>query len=202
MSLASLASEAETISGVESDGAGSSQAELPLGQFKMVKGKQRKRRRLEAERLTAGLPVKPADAKRLVSGRLASPTCSGTLRLLPRNRGAWAILSLNVNRMASLGGLVSILRSVKPDLVFLQECTLRDASLRARAASLGYVAHQSSLDPTRPLRQLVTWVKRGLVASVSDLIPGNLQGVKVGDLYFLHVHAPLDSHPEDRVMRA
>jgi hypothetical protein len=39
----------------------------------MVKGKQRKRRRLEAERLMAGSPVKPADAKRLVSGRLASP---------------------------------------------------------------------------------------------------------------------------------
>jgi hypothetical protein len=104
--------------------------------------------------------------------------------------------------MASLGGLASILRSVKSDLVFLQECTLRDASLRARAASLGYVAHQSSLDPTRQLRQLVTWVKRGLVASASDLIPGNLQGVKVGDHYFLHVHAPSDSHPEDRVMRA
>jgi exonuclease III len=76
--------------------------------------------------------------------------------------------------MASLGGLASILRSAKPDVVFLQECPLRDASLKSRAAGLGYVAHQSSLDPSRKLRQLVTLVKRGLSASVTDLVPGNL----------------------------
>jgi hypothetical protein len=39
----------------------------------VVRGKQRKRRRPEAERLAAGSPVKPADAKRMVSSRLASP---------------------------------------------------------------------------------------------------------------------------------
>jgi hypothetical protein len=72
-SVSSLASEAETVSGVESDGADSSQVGLPPGQFQVVKGKQRKRRRPEAERLAAGSPVKPADAKRMVSGRLASP---------------------------------------------------------------------------------------------------------------------------------
>jgi hypothetical protein len=72
-SVSSLASEAETVSGVESDGADSSQVGLPPGQFQVVRGKQRKRRRPEAERLAAGSPVKPADAKRMVSGRLASP---------------------------------------------------------------------------------------------------------------------------------
>ncbi len=91
--------------------------------------------------------------------------------------------------MASLGGLASILRSAKPDIVFLQECPLRDASLKSRAAGLGYVAHQSSLDPSRKLRQLVTLVKRGLSASVTDLVPGNLQGVSLGTHRFLHVHA-------------
>jgi exonuclease III len=104
--------------------------------------------------------------------------------------------------MASLGGLSSILRSAKPDVVFLQECPLRDASLKSRAAGLGYVAHQSSLDPSRKLRQLVTLVKRGLSASVTDLVPGNLQGVSLGTHRFLHVHAPSDSHPADKVTRA
>jgi hypothetical protein len=73
LNVSSLASEAETGSGGESDEAYSSQVELPLGLFQVVKGKQRKRRRPEAERLAAGSPVKPADAKRMVSGRLASP---------------------------------------------------------------------------------------------------------------------------------
>jgi hypothetical protein len=94
--------------------------------------------------------------------------------------------------MASLGGLASLLRSVKPDVVFLQECTLRDASLKARAASLGYVDYvQSSLDPSRQLRQLVTWVKRSLVASVMNLVPGNLQGVVLGEHRFFACACPL-----------
>jgi exonuclease III len=104
--------------------------------------------------------------------------------------------------MASLGGLASLLRPVKPDIVFLQECTLRDANLRARASALGYIAHQSSLDPSRQLHQLVTLVRPGLKTVVMDLVPGNLQGVTVGQRRFLHVHAPSDSHPEDRRTRA
>jgi hypothetical protein len=66
-------------------------------------------------------------------------------------------------------------------------------------ASLGFVAHQLPLDPSRQLRQLVTWVRRGLVALVTDLVPGNLQGVVLGEHRFLYEHAPSDSHPEDRV---
>ncbi len=73
VSLSLVASEAATFSRGESDGADSSQAELSLGQFKLVKGRQRKRRRPEAEHLAAGSPVKPADAKRMVLGRLDSP---------------------------------------------------------------------------------------------------------------------------------
>jgi hypothetical protein len=109
---------------------------------------------------------------------------------------------LNFNRMASLGGLASLLRLIKPYLVFLQECPLRDANLRKRVSSLGYVAHQSSLDPSRQLRQLVTLVKRGLSASVVDLVPGNLQGVILGNHHFLHSHAPSDFHPGDKVTHA
>jgi hypothetical protein len=71
----------------------------------------------------AGSPLKPADTKRMVAGGLASPDCpwisSGTCCLLPRKGAGWAILSLNVNRMPSLGGLASIVRSVKPDIIFL-----------------------------------------------------------------------------------
>jgi exonuclease III len=104
--------------------------------------------------------------------------------------------------MASLGGLASLLRSVKPDIVLLQECTLRDANLKARASALGYIAHQSSLDPSRQLRQLVTLVRPGLRTVVVDLVPGNLQGVTVGHHRFLHVHSPSHSHPEDRRIRA
>ncbi len=68
----SLPSEAEAASGLESDGADSTQAELPLGQFQVVKGARQKRKKPEAERLAAGSSLKPADAKRMVAGRLAS----------------------------------------------------------------------------------------------------------------------------------
>ncbi len=61
------------MSEVESDRADSTQDELPPGQFQVVKVKQQKRRRPEAERLAAGSPVKPADTKRMLSGRLVSP---------------------------------------------------------------------------------------------------------------------------------
>ncbi len=95
--------------------------------------------------------------------------------------------------MASLGGLASLLRSVKPDIVFLQECTLRDANLRARASALGYIAHQSSLDPSRQLRQLVTLVRPGLKTVVVDLVPGNLQGsrwVSAGFCMYMPLRTP------------
>jgi hypothetical protein len=48
----------------------------------------------------------------------------------------------------------------------------------------------------------VTWVRRDLVASVTDLLPGNLQGVVLGEDRLVHVHAPSYSHPENRVTRA
>ncbi len=90
-SVSSLASKAETVSGMESDGADSSQVGLPPGQFQVVRGKQRKRRRLEAERLATGSPVKPADAKRMVSGRLASP-----VRQVPGHVQGLTVFSLSV----------------------------------------------------------------------------------------------------------
>ncbi len=48
-SQVSLPSEAKITSGVESDGADSSQAELPLGQFQVVRGERRKRKKPKAE---------------------------------------------------------------------------------------------------------------------------------------------------------
>jgi hypothetical protein len=60
--------------------------------------------------------------------------------------------------------------------VFLQECTLRDANLKARASALGYIADQSSLDPSRQLRQLVTLVRPGLKTVMVDLCQGTCRG--------------------------
>jgi hypothetical protein len=83
-----------------------------------------------------------------------------------------------------------LLEACEVSQAFLQECTLRDAGLKAGAASLGFVAHKSSLDLTRQLRQLVTLVRKGLLASAVDLEPGNLQGIILGDHRFLHMHTP------------
>jgi hypothetical protein len=57
-------------------------------------------------------------------------SCSRIVSSNHRQRAGWAILSLNKNRMAFL------MRSVKPDIIFLQECTLKDTNLNARAANL------------------------------------------------------------------
>ncbi len=72
---------------------------------------------------------------------------------------------------------------------FLQECILReDTSLKTRAASLGYTAFRSSLNPTRPLRQLVMLVKAELKGTTVDLVPGNLKDVTMGKQSFLFMY--------------
>jgi hypothetical protein len=100
--------------------------------------------------------------------------------------------------MASVGGLACILRSAKPDIIFLQGCTVRNSILRIRASSLCFSAFQSALDPTRQLRQLVTVVRSRLRGTMVDLIPGNLEVITIENHHFLLIHALSDSHPVDK----
>jgi endonuclease/exonuclease/phosphatase family metal-dependent hydrolase len=100
--------------------------------------------------------------------------------------------------MVFVGCLAFILRSAKPDIIFLQECTVRNSILRTRASSLGFSAFQSALDPTRQLRQLVTVVRSRLRGTMVDFVLGNLKVITIENHHFLLVHAPSDSHPVDK----
>jgi hypothetical protein len=52
---------------------------------------------------------------------------------------------------------------------------------------LGYSARQNGLDPTLQLRQLVTLAKLGLITEVLDLVPDNLQGVNIKQIFSSHL---------------
>ncbi len=62
--------------------------------------------------------------------------------------------------MASLGDLANLWKLVNLD-IFFSSCVHIEGCLRAMAPFLGYTAFQSSLNPTRQLRQLGTLVKTG-----------------------------------------
>lgn len=98
------------------------------------------------------------------------------------------VFSLNSNKRADLGGLLSFLRECQPHLVFLQE-VFSIPFLSTLASSLGYQCFISTLvQPQRPRTCAVLSRLPGTV--VQDLKPGHLQRVTVGALSFLHLHAP------------
>lgn len=104
------------------------------------------------------------------------------------------ILSLNCNKRADLGGLLSFIRECQPHLIFLQEVySLR--FLSTLASAYGYQVSSSTLHlPSRPRTCAVLSRLPGTV--VQDLQPGHSQHVTVGALAFLNIHAPSSTYGE------
>ena len=119
-----------------------------------------------------------------------------------RNRGgqaaappSFSLLSLNVARQATLGGLAVLLDQLPqlPTVIFLQEVALSADLLQAAAQRLGFKAHVSPSLPDLS-RRLVLLYRAAEVPAITDFTPGFAQLVTFPSVSFLHVHAPSGAH--------
>ena len=108
---------------------------------------------------------------------------------------SFSLLSLNVARQATLGGLAVLLDQLPqlPTIIFLQEVALTVDLLQAAAQRLGFKAHVSPSPPDSG-RRLVFLYRAAEVPAITDFTPGFAQLVTFPSVSFLHVHAPSGAH--------
>ena len=108
---------------------------------------------------------------------------------------SFSLLSLNVARQATLGGLAVLLDQLPqlPTVIFLQEVALAADQLQAAAQRLGFVSHVSPSPPDSG-RRLVLLYRAAEVPAITDFTPGFAQLVTFSSVSFLHVHAPSGAH--------
>ena len=103
------------------------------------------------------------------------------------------IVSANIG--TSLLSISDILKTDKPELLFLQEITNPTHELLARVTNLGYSAecNVDSLHPTRPGTAIV-WKQTLKISEVNCVIERRAQFIKVGSESFVNVYAPSGSN--------
>ena len=108
---------------------------------------------------------------------------AATLKLVSSNIGT------------SLLSVSDILKTDKPELLFLQEVTNPTNELLARVTSLGYCAecNVDSLHPQRPGTAIV-WKKTLKISEVNCIIERRAQFIKVGGETFMNCYAPSGSN--------
>ena len=108
---------------------------------------------------------------------------------------SFSLLSLNVARQATLGGLAVLLDQLPqlPTVIFLQEVAMAADLLQAAAQRLGFESHVSP-SPQDFSRRLVLLYRAAEVPAITDFTPGFAQLVTFSSVSFLHVHAPSGAH--------
>ena len=103
------------------------------------------------------------------------------------------LVSANVG--TSLLSVSDILKTDKPELLFLQEVTCPTHELLTRVTSLGYSAecNVDSLHPTRPGTAIV-WKQTLKISEVNCIIERRAQIIKVGGESYVNVYAPSGSN--------
>ena len=101
---------------------------------------------------------------------------------------------VSANLGTSLLSVSDILKTDKPDLLFLQEITNPTSELLAKVTDLGYSAecNVDSLHPTRPGTAIV-WKETIKINEVNCFIERRAQIIKVGGESFVNVYAPSGS---------
>ena len=102
------------------------------------------------------------------------------------------LVSANIG--TSLLSVTDILKTDKPEILFLQEVTNSTNELLTRVSSFGYSAecNVDSLHPTRPGTAIV-WKETLKISEVNCIIERRAQIIKVGGESFVNVYAPSGS---------
>ena len=102
---------------------------------------------------------------------------------------------VSANLGTSLLSVSDILKTDKPELLFLQEVTCPTHELLTRVTSLGYSAecNVDSLHPTRPGTAIV-WKQTLKINEVNCIIERRAQILKVGGESYVNVYAPSGSN--------
>ena len=108
---------------------------------------------------------------------------------------SYSLLSLNVARQATLGGLAVLLDQLPqlPTLIFLQEVALSAERLEQLSQRLGFTAHLSP-SPQDSNRRLVALHRTATPPIIVDVLPGFAQLLSFPTASFLHIHAPSGAH--------
>ena len=103
------------------------------------------------------------------------------------------IVSANIG--TSMLSLADMLKTDKPEILFLQEVTSPTSDLLARVTGLGYSAECNidRLHPTRPGTAIV-WRQTLKVSEVNCLIERRAQSIRVGGETYINVYAPSGSN--------
>ena len=95
---------------------------------------------------------------------------------------------ISANLGTSLLSVGDILKTDKPELLFLQEVTNPTSELLAKVSNFGYSAecNVDSLHPTRPGTAIV-WNQKIKISEVNCIIERRAQIIKVGDESYVNV---------------
>ena len=106
---------------------------------------------------------------------------------------SFKIVSANIG--TSMISIADMLKTDRPEILFLQEVTSPTSDLQARVAGLGYSGecNVDSLHPTRPGTAIV-WRQTICVSEVNCLIERRAQSVRVGGETYVNVYAPSGSN--------
>jgi exonuclease III len=99
------------------------------------------------------------------------------------------IISLNI-AMSSLS-ISDVLRTDKPDFLFLQEVSFSTQTLSDKVDSLGY-SGECNVDPLHPTLPgtAVVWRKTLKISEVNQIIERRVMSLKCGGETFVNVYAP------------
>ena len=98
------------------------------------------------------------------------------------------VTTFNINHTQNFSGVLNLLKSEKPDLLFLQECGLETEQLDLIVRRLGYKGYSSLIDFTLP-GVAVVYLETLPVSEILPLFPGRLLFVKINDWAFINIYA-------------
>ena len=99
------------------------------------------------------------------------------------------VTTFNINHTQNFSGVLDLLTSKKPDLLFLQECGLDTEQLELIVRRLGYKGYSSLINFTLP-GVAVIYLETLPVSEILPLSPGRLLFVKIEDWAFINIYAP------------
>lgn len=104
----------------------------------------------------------------------------------------FSIISLNINHTTQMSGVIDILKTDSPTILFLQECPLDSTQLSLYVNRLGYKAYSSLIidGPVPCPGVAIIYLDSICCNEILPLYPGRLLYVEINDWCFINVYAP------------